>query len=162
MGNHWAKRHIYMGTGDKVEKRAAGGSRKGIPNKATKDVREAIARFARANVENLGAWLDRVAADDPGKAIDLYLRAIEYHLPKMRQLDINGAGGATINILAILDRAKQTGLDGLLAQSEPVYIEHDPSRFAEAEASYQKERQAKLEQELSAPFDPLAFEPDAE
>jgi hypothetical protein len=67
------------------------GRPKGSPNKTTASVREAIATFAQENVSKMGEWLNEV--EDPAKRLDLYLRALEYHVPK-------------------LGRVEQTGLDG--------------------------------------------------
>jgi len=69
----------------------------GIPNKTTKDVREAIRRVAEDNAENFALWLQTVAIGDgakvkpdPAKAADLYLRAIEYHIPKLARTEVAG------------------------------------------------------------------------
>tara|TARA_R110000787_G_scaffold99632_2_gene204270 strand:+ start:1246 stop:1521 length:276 start_codon:yes stop_codon:yes gene_type:complete len=70
-----------------------GGRKAGVGNKITVEVREAIALIAQRNVGNFEKWLGAVAVDDPGKAADLFLKAIEYHIPK-------------------LARSEQTGLDG--------------------------------------------------
>lgn len=139
--------HIYMLDRQKV------GRKPGVPNKTTVDVREAIAKLSRDNVGQLQKWIRQVADNgDPAKAAELLLKAIEYHIPKQRALEVTG--GATINILAILDRAQQTGLDGLLQAQAPTYIEHDPAKYVEAEAAY-RERQLA---ELDKPYDPTEFE----
>jgi hypothetical protein len=67
---------------------------KGSPNKATKDVRAAIAIFAEANAEHMGEWL--LAVDDPAKRLDLYLRALEYHIPKLARQEHTGKDGEAI------------------------------------------------------------------
>ncbi len=74
-----------------------GGRVKGTPNKATADVREAIAAFASANVGKMSEWLD--AIEDPAKKMDLYLRAIEYHIPKLGRTELTGQNGAKISIV---------------------------------------------------------------
>lgn len=61
-----------------------GGRQKGTPNKATTLVRDAIASFAEGNVQNLEKWVDEVAKDNPGKAAEIFLRVLEYHVPKLR------------------------------------------------------------------------------
>lgn len=76
----------------------AGGRQKGVPNKVTTDVREAIAAFAQANVEHMGAWLLQV--EDPAKRLDLYLRAIEYHIPKLGRTELTGAEGGPLEVRA--------------------------------------------------------------
>jgi hypothetical protein len=70
--------------------RKTGGRREGTPNKATQDVRAAIAVFAEANVNKLQAWLDRIGVDDPAKAADLYVRVLEYHVPKLARTELSG------------------------------------------------------------------------
>ena len=76
----------------------AGGRTKGVPNKVTTDVRAAIAVFAQANVGKMEEWLLEVK--DPAKRLDLYLRAIEYHLPKLGRLEHTGAEGGPIELIA--------------------------------------------------------------
>lgn len=65
-----------------------GGRTKGTPNKSTGEVREAIAAFASANVDQMGEWLN--AIDSPEKKLDLFLRAIEYHIPKLARHTVAG------------------------------------------------------------------------
>ena len=83
------------------------GRPKGSPNRATADVRAAIAAFAEGNAHKLQDWLDRVAEGskgnrpDPAKAADLYLRAIEYHIPKLARTEVTGDGGGPLEISAI-------------------------------------------------------------
>lgn len=72
-----------------------GGRGKGIPNKSTAEVREAIAAFASANVENMSLWLAEI--EDPAKKMDLFLRAIEYHIPKLARTEGTGEGGAHVH-----------------------------------------------------------------
>jgi len=62
----------------------------GSPNKATSAVREAIARMAEENSENFIGWLNQVAASNPEKACDIYLKAIEYHIPKLARTEVTG------------------------------------------------------------------------
>jgi hypothetical protein len=57
----------------------------GVPNKVTSEVREVIARFAEANAERFGEWITRTAEKDPARAAELYLRALEYHIPKLHR-----------------------------------------------------------------------------
>jgi hypothetical protein len=81
-----------------------GGRPKGSPNKATAAVREAIAVFAEGNAHKLQEWLDDVAMGvggnrpDPAKAADLYLRAIEYHVPKLARTEHVGDNDGPIEM----------------------------------------------------------------
>jgi hypothetical protein len=70
-----------------------GGRKAGVGNKTTVDVRNAIALIAQDNAGNFARWLGEVAAEDPGKAADLYLKAIEYHIPKLARSEVSGPDG---------------------------------------------------------------------
>jgi hypothetical protein len=74
------------------------GRPKGLPNRATSAVREAIARMAEENAENFNLWLSQVAATSPEKACDIYLKAIEYHIPKLARTEVTGKDEGPINI----------------------------------------------------------------
>ena len=69
---------------------AGKGRKAGVPNKATADVRAAIASFAEANVGKLQGWLDRIAKKEPARAADLFVRVLEYHVPKLSRSTIDG------------------------------------------------------------------------
>jgi hypothetical protein len=73
------------------------GRPKGAVNKATKDVKAAIAVFAENNVHKLEEWLETIAygdgdlvKPDPAKAADLYMKVIEYHIPKLARQEVVG------------------------------------------------------------------------
>ena len=90
-----------------------GGRPKGSPNKATAAVREAIAVFAEGNAHKLQEWLDDVAngvggnKPDPAKAADLYLRAIEYHIPKLARTEMTGVDGGPVQVSGITINLKK-------------------------------------------------------
>lgn len=79
--------------------RKGGGSRKGIPNKATQDARAAIGQFVEGNAHRLQDWLDRIAQDDPEKAFSLFQSVIEYHVPKLARTEMTGKDGAPMETL---------------------------------------------------------------
>lgn len=89
------------------------GRPKGSPNKATAAVREAIAVFAEGNAHKLQEWLDDIAMGvggnkpDPAKAADLYLRAIEYHIPKLARTEMTGPGGGPVQVSGITINLKK-------------------------------------------------------
>jgi hypothetical protein len=101
-------------------KKTGGGSRKGSPNKATADVRAAIAQLLEGNVGKFQEWLTAVAEGekeprvvdgkpvvdeggkplmkwlrppDPGYALRLAMDVAEYHIPKLARTEINGEIG---------------------------------------------------------------------
>jgi len=73
----------------------------GVPNKATTAVREAIARMAEDNAENFVGWLNQVATSNPEKACDIYLKAIEYHIPKLARTEVTGAENGPLTIKVV-------------------------------------------------------------
>lgn len=77
-------------------RKTGGGSRKGVPNKATADVRAAIALIAQRNVEKFELWLEETAERDAARAAELFLKAIEYHIPKLARTEHTGPGGGAI------------------------------------------------------------------
>lgn len=77
-----------------------GGSRKGIPNKATQQAREAIAAFVDGNAGRLQAWLDAVAETEPERAFSLFMDVVEYHIPKLARTEHTGEGGGPIVVRA--------------------------------------------------------------
>jgi hypothetical protein len=58
------------------------GRPKGVPNKATKDIKQHYADLIAGNLDSIQGWLDRVAQEDPGKAIDLLIRLSPFVIPK--------------------------------------------------------------------------------
>jgi hypothetical protein len=69
------------------------GRTKGVPNKSTQIVREAIANLLERNAPNMDKWLNEVAQEDPYKALDLMNKLSEYHIPKLARTEVTGADG---------------------------------------------------------------------
>lgn len=82
------------------------GKKKGQPNKSTRDVREAIARFAQSTVEDFARWVSEI--DDPAKRCDIYLKALEYHVPKLSRAEVTGedGGALTVQVVRFADRPR--------------------------------------------------------
>lgn len=105
---------------------AGKGRIKGVPNKATKDVREAIAKLLEQNTGNFSVWLAAVAEgekeyrfDDegkpltnekgehlfdwirrpePGNALKLAMDMAEFHIPKLARTELTGPKGESLAI----------------------------------------------------------------
>lgn len=75
---------------------AGKGRKAGTPNKATADVRAAIALIAQRNVSKVEAWLAEI--EDPAKRVSLFLDLCEYHIPKLARTEITGDNGKAIEI----------------------------------------------------------------
>jgi hypothetical protein len=94
-------------------KRLGAGRKKGVPNRATRDARAAIARFVDRNAERLQAWLDEIAAGTPAKgstkaippnperAFQLVVSLIEFSVPKLQRSEVTGQNGAALPSVVI-------------------------------------------------------------
>lgn len=85
-------------TEKKIPPAAGNGRPKGSLNKSTAAVREAIAKMAEMNAPRFAMWLDEVAQKSPEKACDIYLRAIEYHIPKLARTEVTGTDGQPVQM----------------------------------------------------------------
>lgn len=82
------------------------GRPKGTPNKATSKAREAIALVAEGMAPEFMGWLQRTAdgdkdngiKPDPKGAADIYLKAIEYHIPKLSRVEGHVTQGADMSL----------------------------------------------------------------
>lgn len=77
-----------------------GGRAKGTPNKVTQDFRETVRRLLEDNSANFSIWLDSVAQDDPGKALDLIAKLAEFAAPKLARTEVVGDGGGPVVVAA--------------------------------------------------------------
>lgn len=97
----------------------------GVPNKATRDARLAIAAFVDNNADRMQEWLDKVAQGvprvdgdgnprydedgeplwlvppNPEKAFAMLRDVVEYHVPKLARSEMTGANGGPISVAAI-------------------------------------------------------------
>lgn len=109
---------------------AGRGRKKGEVNKVTRDVRVAIAMIAEKNAHKLDAWLTRVGKKNPAHAIDLYLKMIEYHIPKLSRQEIvrppPGAGKVIDSSQLTADQREQLR-QMILGQQEPALLEQQPA-----------------------------------
>lgn len=64
------------------------GSRKGIPNKATKEIRQAFKLLLEDNLDNMKVWLSDVAEEDPERALNILLKMSEFVVPKLQRQEI--------------------------------------------------------------------------
>lgn len=63
-----------------------GGRKPGSVNKSNAEVKAALATFTSNNIDQLTEWLNQV--DDPGRRIDLFLKALEYTMPKLARSEV--------------------------------------------------------------------------
>lgn len=60
------------------------GRPKGSKDKVTTEARSMFNDLFNANIGKIQGWLDRVAKDDPAKALDLFFKLSEYVVPKAK------------------------------------------------------------------------------
>ena len=63
---------------------AGKGREKGVPNRATTEFRDTVRQLLEDNRENVSIWLKRVAAKNPGKALDVLGNLAEFAAPKRK------------------------------------------------------------------------------
>jgi hypothetical protein len=90
------KRGFVKGGGRLPKSGRAKGTKNHEPLRA--DVRATIALVAERKVLELETWLNRVAINDPQKAMDLYLKMIEYHVPRLQRTEVTGLDGAALSV----------------------------------------------------------------
>jgi len=66
------------------------------PNKSTKIMKEAFAALVEQNLPRMNELLDRVAEEDPHKALDLIIKLSERFVPALARTEVTGADGTDI------------------------------------------------------------------
>ena len=94
---------------EKASKAGASGSRKGVPNKTTKEIRDAYQKFVEDNVSNFQEWIERIAEKNPAKAIELISNLSDFVLPKLSRTEVK----AEIQKDADLSKVSKETLDKL-------------------------------------------------
>jgi hypothetical protein len=69
------------------------GRSKGAVNKVTRDFKVTITKLLEDNADNVSLWLEQVAADDPGRALDVIAKLAEYAVPKLSRLEAHATNG---------------------------------------------------------------------
>lgn len=77
-----------------------GGSRKGIPNKATQEFRQTVQKLLDDNRENVTLWMEKVGKKSPAKALELLAKLAEFAAPKLARHEHTGEGGGAVIIQA--------------------------------------------------------------
>jgi len=74
---------------DAASKAGKKSSRKGTPNKTTKELRDSFQFFVENNVSQFQDWIEQVAESNPAKAIELVTSLGEYIIPKLSRTEID-------------------------------------------------------------------------
>jgi hypothetical protein len=72
------------------------GRPKGSVNHYTKQTKEAFGMLLEGNLDNLSAWLEQVAADDPKEALKIVMALSERFVPKLSQQQLTDGDGESL------------------------------------------------------------------
>lgn len=87
----------------------ATGRPKGSEGKDTKRVREAITAITEGGITSLNECFAEIREENPVKFVELYLRLLEYTMPKLRSIDTNiELGDSTVEKVTININAQRT------------------------------------------------------
>lgn len=65
-----------------------GGRPKGAQNKTTIEFKQAVNNLLNHAAPKMVAWLDKIATEDPGRALDLVGKIAEYAHPKLARSEL--------------------------------------------------------------------------
>jgi hypothetical protein len=66
------------------------GRTKGAPNKSTAEIKEIITRVVGNQLELLESDLTKIRKQSPARAAEIYMKMVDYVLPKQTKIDIEG------------------------------------------------------------------------
>jgi hypothetical protein len=89
-----------------------GGSRKGIPNKATQSFKEAVTSLLEWGTPQFIQWMEML--DAPEKRLDYVLKFAEYAYPKYARVEHTGKDGGAIETLDITPEQRREALKRIL------------------------------------------------
>lgn len=69
------------------------GRPKGVPNKNTKEIRQAYQNLVEMNLDRMSLWISQIASEDPAKAMDTMIKLSEYIIPKLARTEVTGNDG---------------------------------------------------------------------
>ena len=64
------------------------GSRKGVPNKTTQEIRDAFQLLIENNQDKMQLWLTETAMEEPARALEIILKMSEYIVPKLSRSEV--------------------------------------------------------------------------
>lgn len=111
-----------MGFDKQTAKEAGKKSKRGADNQL-KELREIYNNILEGNIDNIQEWFDRIAKDNPAKALELMLKMGSYIIPKPRAVELGGVekGDSVKNQLDYSNLSDEELIDlmELLEKAEP-------------------------------------------
>jgi len=108
-------------------KREGAGRKGGIPNKATLEFKEAINNLIDSATPHMIEWLERVAKDDPYKALDLVHKMSQFCHPLLARNTFSGDKDNPIQhqftVRSIIDDIRREGTPGTQSTTEESGVE---------------------------------------
>ena len=92
----------------------ATGRPKGAMNRSTEQAKLTIARIANRGLDNISEDLEKIRKTDPIEATKLYLKLLEYIVPKKAQVELNGEINQKISNLTTTDTTQYPNSDRLI------------------------------------------------
>ncbi|MDT0646322.1 hypothetical protein RM545_06435 [Zunongwangia sp. F260] len=75
-------------TKETASKAGSSSSRRGIPNKATSEIRESYKLLIENNLDNMTAWLKSIGKENPEKAFDILIKMSDFIVPKLSRQEL--------------------------------------------------------------------------
>jgi hypothetical protein len=74
------------------------GRPKGAINRSTEMAKLTLARLASKGLDNISEDIDKIRKDNPVKAAEIYLKLLEYVIPKLKSVDMRVDAEVTAKI----------------------------------------------------------------
>lgn len=86
-----------------------GGRPAGAINRSTEQAKLTIARLANKGLDNIAEDLEKIRKSDPIEAAKIYLKLLEYIVPKKAQMELSGQIDQRIQQISININRKEIG-----------------------------------------------------
>lgn len=79
------------------------GRPKGVPNKVTSEIRDVYKEIIENNRDNIPIWLEKVAKDNPDRALNFIIKLSEYVVPKLQNVELSKPETPVIKGITFID-----------------------------------------------------------
>ena len=84
------------------------GRPQGKMNRSTEQAKLTLARLANKGLDNITEDIDKIRKDNPVKAAEIYIKLLEYVLPKLKSVDMKVEGEINNKIEKIVIEVKES------------------------------------------------------